>query len=328
MKHTEKFGLDRVLAEIKAGLNPAKICEKYKIPKQTLGYYTSRLIKLGCIEKSKGYAQWKFIKEVPILPKVTIPGQHSDLSRIRGHAFRWTIEFLDHNYNWIEMIENYKKKYKNPKLRFSLILNNKVPRVIFKNRKIWLTKTGLIIYESLDFFGKSSFQVKGTAVYEMDKLIKDLLKELDQKFYAYSFICSREHFAYTKSQMARQFNDKKVKVKVEWNGKHFWIDHSDGEHEEETDDPNVSVQAQKFYEDQVKTKFEVTPSTILKGFAEQQKINGQIIENQLVFDKNMSSHLEVLNRIGNEISQVGKGNIEVIKIIGKLSEIIKRLDKK
>lgn len=268
MKTEKKIGLDTILTEIKAGLIPAQIVKKYSIPKQTLSYSIDKLKKLGCID-NPAYAQWRYIKDVPERPRDTSKPN----SDIRGHAFIWNIEFLQNNLNWKQIMTNYKERYKKPKLSFKMICAGRVPRTIFKNRKIWLTKSGLTIYEPLNFFGISAFQVKGTAVYEMDKLVKSLLKELGQRFQYYRFKCSREHFAHVKNQMARQFNDDKQKIKVEFDGKWFWIDHSDGEHEEETNDPNVSVQAKKFYKSQLKTNFEVTPEHILKN---QNKTNKQI----------------------------------------------------
>lgn len=321
MKDAIKLGLDSILGEVKLGLNFAQISKKFKIPKQTLDYSKSKLVKLGCIEKTS-YGVWKFVKEVPNQPKDTI-NPHSDFKKIRGHAFIWKI-VLSEKQNWIQTIENYKKRYSRPKLTFKLLNNDKVPRTIFKNRKIWLTKTGLTIYEPLDFLGDSAPQVKGSAVFEMDLLIKELFEELGLKMVGYEFICSREHFAYVKNQMAKQFNDRKEKISVEYNGRHFWIDHSDGEHEEETDNVVTSVQASKYYQDHVKTNFEVTPSAILNKFESQDKIIDKVLEaNEGTkkvmehLDHNLKTHFEVLNKIA--VSQEN-GNIIFNKILTLLEK--------
>ena len=266
MKDIKKLGLDIILKEIKSGKNPAQISKEYKISKQKLQYDLDKLKKSGCIEKV-GYGTWRYIKEVQIRPKDTSNPKFG-LKEIRGHAFIWNIEFLEGGFDWLQIVENYKKKYKNPSLTFKSICGGKVPRVIFNKRKIWMTKKGLTIYEPLDFLGRSSFTVKGQAVFEMDRLIKDLLKKLRLKLQYYKFKCSREHFAHVKNQMARQFNENKEKIKVEFDGKHFWVDHSHGDHEEETDDVSISVQAQKHYKSQMKTKFAVTPEVILGNFKE------------------------------------------------------------
>lgn len=272
MKQEKKIGLQGILKEIKNGFSPKDISKKYSIPKQTVSYNVEKLKKMGCLEK-EGHGvstKWKVLKEVPIRPNDT-SNPKTGLKEIKGHAFIWNIEFLEGSYDWKQIVENYKKRYKKPALSFKMFFNEKVPRTIFKNRKVWLTKTGLTIYEPLNFFGKSSFTVKGTAVFEMDRLIKELLKVFNLKLQHYRFKCSREHFSHVHNQIARQFNDNKIRIKVECNGKWFWIDHSDGIDEEETNDPNVSVQAQKFYKSQLKTGFAVTPEAILGGFEEHKK---------------------------------------------------------
>ena len=265
---------------------------------------------------------WKFIKVVPIRPKDTLKVKVG--LPIRGHAFIWNIEFLEGGYNWKQIVENYKKRYNKPTLSFKMICNKKVPRTIFKNRKIWLTKKGLTIYEPLDFLGKSSFTVRGMAVFEMDRLIKDLLKKLKLKLQNYRFKPSREHFAHVNNQMARQFNDKKQKIKVEYDGKWFWIDFSDGINEEETNDANVSVQAHKHYKSQLKTKFAVTPEYILEN---QKKTNRQIKKNaeHLEFHaENMVSHVGVVKILGSEVRELRKERIEIRNILKKIADVLEK----
>jgi len=326
MKAQKKIGLNLILKEMSAGKMPAEISKKYNIPKQTLSYSTTKLKELGCLEKLPEYGQWKVLKgEVPIRPKDTSKLKMG-LKDIRGHAFIWNIEFLEDGFDWMQVVENYKKRYKKPALSFKMICNGKVPRTIFKNRKIWLTKSGLTIYEPLDFCGESSFSVKGMAVFEMDQLVKALLKKLKLKFQYYRFKCSREHFAHVHNQMARQFNDRKQKIKVEWDGKWFWIDFSDGINEEETDDANVSRQAQKHYISQMKTKFAVTPEFILEGMEKTNKnldkLTNAQVEGSLQLTKYEEQNKEHLGLI-QEYREESRGNAKLIQaLLIKLGEKI------
>ena len=206
MKGNKKLGLHGVLIEIKLGLSPAQISKKHDIPKQTLNYTVGKLKKAGCIIK-KGYGAWEYVKplkEVPII--TTRQGNRLGKKEIRGHAFIWRIVFYN-PYNWEKIVKNYQKK----KLTFQRISSGKVLRTIFNHRKIWLGAKGMTIYEPLDFMGRSSFEAKGKAVFEMDRLIKDLLKELGQKLKPYMFTTSREHYGILKNELARQYNDKKEK---------------------------------------------------------------------------------------------------------------------
>lgn len=298
MSNDKKVGLVEVLTLIKAGSSPAKISKKYNIPKQNISYFVGKLKKLGCIRK-KGYGVWEYLKPLKQVKEVpqgsrTGKGFTSHKKEIRGHAFIWKIQFV-HSFDWKKIVRAYKKK----KLIFQLISSGKVYRTIFNNRKIWLNTKGLTIYEPMDFYGGSSFKVKGDAVYQMDKLIKDLLFELGQKFKPYRFTTSREHYGMIKNELARQYNEKKEKmhIKGEDGTVWLWIDDSKGLGELETKDPVISRKVQEFWNDHKKHNFEVTASFILST------MNG-IQQNQLIFDKNMASHLEILKKLGNEVARL------------------------
>lgn len=318
MKSGKKLGLQGILYELKVGLNQKQISEKYSIPKQTICYSVDKLKKLECIEQvGKGVSSsYKYLKDVPIEPNDTLKVKVG-LREIRGHAFMWNIEFLEEAYDWIQIIKNYKKRHKRPKLSFKMICRGKVPRIIFKNRKIWLTKSGITIYESLNFLGKSSFEVKGSAVFEMDRLIKGLIKEFGLRMQNYRFKCSKEHFAHVNNQIARQFNDRKQKIKVECDGKWFWIDFSDGINEEETNDANVSVQAQKFYHSQVKTGFKYTPEVLEESMKKRDRAIQKNAENLDYYAENMKSHVGAVQELGAGV----KALVEEVKEMRKQNEI-------
>lgn len=326
MKQEKKVGLHLILSELKAGLNQKEISKKYSIPKQTTSYNVGKLVELGCVEKiGHGVSsRWEVIKEVPNRPKGTMEVK-SGLHEIRGHAFIWNIEFLQEAQDWNQIITNYKKRYPKSKLTFKMICGGKVPRTIFKGRKIWLTKSGLTIYEPLDFFGKSSFSVKGSAVYEMDRLVKDLVGKLGLKMQYYKFKCSREHFAHVKNQMARQFNENKQKIKVGIDGKWFWIDHSHGEHEEETNDANISRQAQIKYKEEVADGFNTTrPSVINANFEESAKQIKKNAENLDYHAENMRSHVGAVRILGSEVKALRQERNETAKLFKRIAEALEK----
>lgn len=304
MKRGKKVELVQVLDLIKSGYSPSKITKKFKIPKGTLAYHVGKLKRLGCIER-KGYGVWDYLKplkEVRKVPKGSMKGQKSNISKkeIRGHAFIWKIEFVE-PYDWKRILKYYRKK----KLNFRLICNKKVPRTIFNNRKIWLTKKGLTIYEPLDFFGKSSFEVKGIAVFEMDKLIKGLLKEIGLKFRPYRFTTSREHYGMIKNELARQYNNKKEKMHVRsedgdiW----LWIDDSKGLGELETDEPNVSRQVQNFWNTHKKHKFKVDADFILENFKESAKQIKANSKSNKIYGDNSVTHVALMKNINKNLEK-------------------------
>lgn len=326
MKKREKLGLVQILDLIKSGSNPAQISKKYGIPKQTLDYSVAKLKKQGCIEKV-GYGVWKYIKPLKKSENLTI--RHLDKStkkigtsqpkkEIRGHAFIWKIEFVK-PYDWAKIINHYKKK----KLTFQFMKHNKQFRTIFENRKIWFGVRGLTIYEPLDFLGKSSFEAKGTAVFEMDQLIKKLLKELNQKFRAYRFTTSREHYGIIKNELARQYNDKKEKMQIRSEDGHIWmwIDDSLSLGELENDEPNINRQVQNFWNNHKKHKFKHTPDYIDSNFKESAKQIKKNAENLDHYAKHLQSHVASVQQLGR--------NVEIqTQIFMKVLERLERLEEK
>jgi|TARA_R100000501_G_C2629080_1_gene123563 hypothetical protein len=309
MSNDKKVGLVEVLALIKTGSSPAKISKKYNIPKQNISYFVVKLKKLGCIRK-KGYGVWEYVKplkQVKEVPQGSMTGKGltSHKKEIRGHAFIWKIQFV-HSYDWKKIVRAYKKK----KLTFQLISSGKVYRTIFNNRKIWLNTKGLTIYEPMDFYGGSSFKVKGDAVYQMDKLIKDLLFELGQKFKPYRFTTSREHYGMIKNELARQYNEKKEKmyIKGEDGTVWLWIDDSKGLGELETKDPVISRKVQEFWNDHKKHNFEVTASFVLGSL-------GLLAKNFEYHSENMRSHVVAVQDLGSGVQKFNEKIDQLIEII-------------
>jgi hypothetical protein len=299
MKQGKKLGLVRTFELLKAGKNPSQISKDLSIPKQTINYYVDKLRKRGYISKS-GYGVWvinRDLKEVPILTSRPLTWSNKKVrtsKQIRGHAFIWKIEFFTEVMNW-------EKYLKIANLPYQKISSDKVFRIIFKNKKIWLTSKGMIIYEALDFLGDSSFQVKGSAVFEMDLLVKDLLKKLNLKFLPYKFTTSREHYGIIKNELARQYNDKKEKLYIKGDDGDIWlwIDDSLSLGEMENKEPVVNRQVQNWWNDNKKHNFEVTPSFTLEA------IKG-LTENQIYMDRNVVKHFEVLNKLGNAVDELRK----------------------
>jgi hypothetical protein len=317
MREGKKLDLFVVLNEIKSGLSPAKISKKYQIPKQNISYFVVKLKKAGCIQK-KGYGVWEFKRDLKQVKDLTIR-QYDKIPQksltslpkkeIRGHAFIWKIQFFD-PVDWKKAVDKYlikvHLKQKIPKLTFQFMKYNKQFRTIFQNRKIWLGKKGMTIYEAMDFMGRSSFETKGTAVFEMDNLIKNFLQELDLKFRAYKFTTSREHYGIIKNELARQFNDKKEKMEIrsEDGDVWMWIDDSKSLGELENKNPMINRQVQKFWNDHKSNDFKVDATFILNGFNETTKgiqANTQHLEYHA---KNMRDHVKAVRILGKAVEKL------------------------
>jgi len=307
-KGKEKVGLVWVLEKIRSGLNPSQISAKYQIPKQNISYFVGKLKKEGCI-KRVGYGTWEYMKPLKQVKELTNRQSNRSIftsKQIRGHAFIWKIRF-GREYDWEKLAKNYKKK----KLNFQTMQHNKVVRTIFNNRKIWLINKGMVIYESLDFMGRSSFSVKGTAVFEMDKLIKDFFSEMGLKFEKYMFTTSREHYGMVKNELARQYNEKKEKMIIAsddgdvW----LWIDDSKGLGELETNEVTNSRRVQKFWNNHKKNKFEVDADYVKNNFNESAKQIKENAEHLAYHAENMRSHVGATRDLSRAASVLNE-NIE------------------
>jgi hypothetical protein len=301
MKEVKIFELYDIFLEFQKGKKAKDIANKFNLSTSNMSYYTKKLKDLNIL-RYDGKGVWTVVGDYSLVQKSVGTRSDINLNSSRGHAFIWKVE-LTKELRWKELLEKKKIKYR-------LQSNGKVIRIIFENKKIWLTKKGMIIYEPSDFFGRHSYEAKGLAVYSMDLIIKKLLKKLNISFFPYRFTTSREHFGLVKNELARQFNSRgeKLHIKNESGTEWLWIDDSLGLGELETNNVDTNKQVQDFWNDNKKHKFQVTPSFILNT------MNG-IQQNQLIFDKNMQSHLSVLDKLGTavdelrkEISSLKKGN--------------------
>ena len=305
-----------IVSEIEKGKSPAQISKDQKINKKTLQDYLRELKKLGIIEK-KGYGVWEVNQERKRSLKLTsrhsrTSNQTSKEKEIRGHAFIWKIEFVD-PINWGSVVKRYSKKT----LTFSVMKHNKIIRTIFKNRKIWLGLRGMTIYEPIDFMGRSSFEVKGKAVFEMDLLIKNFLNHVGVKFRPYRFTTSREHYGIIKNELARQYNDKKEKmlIRSEDGTLWMWIDDSKGLGELENGEPTVNRQVQNFWNSHKAQKFKVdadfTLESINKLVAAQAEGSRQLAK----YEEQNKEHLALIQEYREESRENRKLILALLKKI-------------
>ncbi len=158
--------------------------------------------------------------------------------------------------------------------------------------------------------------MKGKAVFEMDKLVKAFLKELNLKFKPYRFTTSREHYGILKNELARQYNDKgkKMHIRSEDGTIWMWIDDSKGLGGElENDEVNTSRQVQNFWNNHKAHNFKVDAGFILKRFkesAEQIKANAEHLGYHA---ENMRNHIKAVQIIGTSVK-------ELTKVVKKLKE--------
>jgi len=272
--------------------NNKNVVVELNISKQRLCYYRRELKELGFLEKENRI--WKVLKSKRIDLEHALNWKDK---KIRGHAFIWKVK-SNRDYDWKMILERKNIKYN--------LVRGLIPRIFIKNKKVWLGKESITIYETKSFYGKNAIQSRKYAVFELQEVIRELKRKLGIEF-KYFFKPVREHFGMIKNELARQCNKngEKIIVRDTLDGEWLWIDDSTGMLGElETggkgftkDRTALNMGVQKWYNDMKKTNFEVTPSFLMKS------IQG-VTQNQVMFDKNFQSHLQVIKQLGEAVDRL------------------------
>jgi len=296
-----------ILDLLKDGKQLKEISKQLNFSKQNLYKYTRVLKQLGFIEK-KGYGVWEVKRSKPEELEHEINWKNK---RIRGHAFIWKVK--SKKFNWIDILNKLKINYS--------LVRGYTPRIIIKDTKIWLGKESIIIYDSRSFYGQNAIESRKYAVYGLKLVLDRLQKELKINLGKYLFKPAREHYGMIKNELARQCNEKgeKIIVRDDLDGEWLWIDDSEGMLGElETggkgitkDRAGLNLEVQNWWNDNKEHNFKVTPSFLLESLKEQTQLFeitanqiSQVVNNQEIFDKNISLHQEVLREIRDAIKEL------------------------
>jgi len=240
------------VSHINNGKEENSICAILSLNKKAIGYYTDRLKRAGMIERM-GYGSWvvlkdfdeEELKEVQKTRKVSPANIQKvlDLSpanRIRGHAFVVTVDLPKNVRNWGRREELLRDN----KIDFTpLKILGGGQRIMVRGRKIVLTNKSIIVYETMNYLSNFVRGIDKTAIYTVLNLVRQLGKRigLDYSYGKINFRVSRRHYALVKNPMAKQLNEKGIKINIYDNGKNlFTTDASLGGNEFEILNPEDS----------------------------------------------------------------------------------------
>lgn len=286
-----------VIKLIEQNKSPSQISRILNISKQNLNNHLRRLVKnKKIIKKSRGIYK---VNSSPEHPSKLFPKE------IRGHAFIWTLK-LNRKWDWINRLNKFKQTYK--------LVRNTIPRIIINNRKIWLGKENIVIYEAHSFYGKTAAESKRHAVISLLETINKLEFKLNINLKPYIFKPAREHYGIIKNDLAQQCNRQGEKIHVYDNleGEWLWIDDSLSLGELETGGKKAllrNLQAQKYFNSHKKTDFKVTPEFVLNTLT---KIAETQLHNQFQvqqFTKQIKSHLKLIKDYRRE-NKAWRKNLE------------------
>ena len=296
------FELD-IITLLKKGLNPSKIATHLNISLPRLSYHLSSLKKQNVIKKI-GYGTWEVIPTGEV--KILSHKGDTQVNNVRGHAFIWKVQ-PDKKFNWKEILELNK-------INYTLKGISKTPRIILNNKKVWLGKNFITLFEPKwnSFFASNPIESKKNAVFELIDLI-ELIKQFTGEF-KYKFTCKRQHYGFINNPEAMFFERKGKKILIK-NEKGYWfsIDYSQNLykeaetiHEQDADIDGLGYQG--LMNSHERTNFKVTPDFILQGFnslTQASKENNEMLK----------GIPEIVNQMGEQIKEYHKENIGHLKLI-------------
>jgi len=290
--------LDLIFLSIKANKSTKQICLELDISKRKLQYYLDKLKTNGDIRKI-GYGVWQ-------------TSYDTVASSVRGHGFMWHIKLPKPIKVWDIIL---RKK----KIPYILINKNYTYQFHFKENKVWLSKNSIIIYDIKSYFGFNAVESKKYAMFELKSYLNQLQNKLGVNFQVNNnFILktSRQHYALVKNALAIQCQKDGTKINV-YNEKGLWftIDNSFNLQEAETIHPNTALSdnlgVQRYFNEHKATKFEVTPKFILNT------MNG-IQNNQLTFSRNIKTHINAIQVLGEQTKRLVDQVNELTKVISNI----------
>jgi len=285
------------------GYSPAQIAKKLNLSLPSLSYHLSTLKREGVIKKI-GYGTWEVnrVKEVKI-------SSHKGTRKVellnRGHAFIWKVK-TEKPIDWKKLL-NEKGIDWTPKG----IANT--PRIIIDNKKVWLGKSYITIYEpkGRSFFGTNAIESKKKAILAfLDTM--EAIKSFAGDF-RYVFTCKRQHYGHIKNLEAEHFirRGKKILIKGLEKGYWFTIDFSQNKYKEaelihEKDALVDSLGYASLMNSHERTRFKVTPDFILKRFEENTELNNEITKRLKEQSERQLSITQVLEQMGGNITILTK----------------------
>lgn len=304
-----------IFNQIKEGKNPNQISKQLSISKQKIYYYTNKLQEKGYILK-KGYGTWEVKKQT------LNPLDFTTNKSIRGHAFIWTVNIPQEikNLSWKERLNKTKIKYK-------LIGKEKFPRLFIKNKKVWLGKNNIVVYENKSFYGAKSTLSRKYAVESLLCCLHALESKFNINLKPYQFKTSREHYGMIKNDLAIQCNknNEKIIVHDDLEGDWLWVDDSESLGELETGGKKAIVrskQVQDWWNDNKQHNFKVTPTFLMESLTNLTQMQIESNRQLLLYKEQNKSHLKLIQEYRKEIKGIKETKHKLMeeKTQRKLSE--------
>lgn len=301
-----------ILSKLETGLSPAKIAELGGMKLNALSYHLSSLKAQGLIRRI-GYGTWEVCnlggqKDVQIstvvASKTTSNFDAYLPDKVRGHAFQFKFKLPTNLRNW-DRREDLLAKLG---VEFKPLLiggQKRGQKMIFEDRKVWLTDKSIVIYEKASFMADLASEAQSKALSHFLGLLRRLERHLQANFEIHRsrFKVSRQHYALIKNALAKQYDQEGKKLEC-YTGDGLWflIDNSFNLHEAETVHPKTAVGDNKKVQDFF------NGIKALEGFTPQFVVNTLSMQAQNIdqYAIHLKSHVESVQKLGSAVEELTK----------------------
>jgi len=169
---------------------------------------------------------------------------------------------------------------------------------------------------------KTAIESRKNSFLQLLRVVKTLENKLGFNLRPFEWEFKKEHYALIKNDFAIEQNNKGVIIRIEdENGEWLLVDDSlsmGGELEnvgKKAFDTNIPMK--KWWNDNKKHKFEVTPSLLLESI-------NKVTQNQAMFNQNFESHVKSIKQLGNSADSNAKAIELLSDCILELKEELKK----
>ena len=279
------------------------IQKELNISKQQLNYYLRQLKKKGFVS-NKDYGWWELTSKSKNSTKYHI-FLKKDL--VRGHAYVWNVKLPKKIEGWNQRLHIIKRKGINYKL---VGAKETTPRIKVLGRKVWLCNDHIRIFdtEKSSYYGENAIESRKNSSLQLYRIVRTLENKLGFMFKPFEWSVQKEHYALIKNDLAIDNNQKGIIMKIsDEDGEWLLTDDSLGQGGELENVGKKALQTnipmQKWWNDNKKNKFQVTPTFVLKGFADVLKIQEMHSHNIVKHQKVLDEMLITLKKIQESLTK-------------------------
>ena len=314
-----------ILDRLRFKTNLQKVREELNISKQQMNYYLRQLKKRGLIQ-NKGYGWWELTNQSKRMTKYD---NFLKKDMIRGHAYVWEVKLINKPENWDKRLEILKKKKINHKI---VGAKNTTPRIKALGRKVWLCKDHLRIFdiEKSSYYGENAIEARKNSFLQLLRIVQVLENKLGFSLKPFNWEFRKEHYALIKNDFAIEQNNKGIIIRInDEYGEWLLVDDSlgmGGELEnigKKSFETNIPMK--KWWNDNKKHNFKVTPEFILKGFNNLIQIQEKGIKHQAEYSRDLVEHKGAIKRMSYS-TEANSKTIELLAgVVKELSEEVRKL---